>query len=177
MATETVKMILGIGKPLVDRLMLYDSLRMNFKDVKIRRNPKCELCGDHPTITELQDYETFCHVELPGVGSAAEQAPSAALEVSGPELKGVLDSGKTIRLVDVREPHEWDIARINSAELMPLSNFESFIPKLNKDEEIYLYCYKGKRSMTALKKLQDAGYPETRLVGAVAEGTPKILLF
>lgn len=156
MATETVKLILGIGKPLVDRLMLYDSLRMTFKEVKIRRNPRCELCGEAPTIKELVDYEAFCHVELPG--AAPEAVVSESLEVTGPELKRLLDTGRPIRLVDVREPHEWEIARIAKAELMPLSQFENFIPKLSRDEDIYLYCYKGKRSMTALKKLQEAGF-------------------
>jgi sulfur-carrier protein adenylyltransferase/sulfurtransferase len=72
--------------------------------------------------------------------------------------KKLLDSGKAVKLLDVREPHEWEIARINKAELTPLSQFESFIPKLNPNDDIYLYCYKGKRSMTALKKLQDAGF-------------------
>jgi adenylyltransferase/sulfurtransferase len=156
MATEAVKLILGIGKPLVDRLMLYDSLRMSFKEVKIRRNPQCELCGDAPTITELVDYEAFCHVELPGM--PAEPAASERLEVTGPELKRILNSGKALKLLDVREPHEWQIARIATAELTPLSQFEHFIPELNKEDDIYLYCYKGKRSMTALKKLQDAGF-------------------
>jgi adenylyltransferase/sulfurtransferase len=156
MATEAVKLILGIGKPLVDRLMLYDSLRMNFKEVKIRRNPQCELCGDAPTIKELVDYEAFCNVELPGV--APEGLVSDSLEVSGPELKKLLDAGTAVKLLDVREPHEWEIARIAQAELTPLSQFESFIPKLNPQDDIYLYCYKGKRSMTALKKLQSAGF-------------------
>jgi sulfur-carrier protein adenylyltransferase/sulfurtransferase len=157
MATETIKLILNIGQPLVNRLMLYDSLRMSFKEVKLRKNPACELCGDHPTITELVDYEAFCAVELPSV-AAAVPANGGAVELSAPELKAVLDSGRPVTLLDVREPHEWEIARIPGARLTPLSQFESFIPQLRKDDDIYLYCYKGKRSMTALNKLKDAGF-------------------
>lgn len=159
MATETVKLILDRGTTLVGRLMLYDSLRMSFKDVRIRRNPKCELCGDSPTVTELVDYEAFCDIQLPGV---AEQ-DDTALEVTPQDLKRILDVGRPITLLDVREPHEWDIARIQQARLTPLSQFESFIPELKQDDEIYLYCYKGKRSMTALKKLKEAGFDAKRL--------------
>ena len=158
MATEAIKLILGIGQPLMNRLMLYDSLRMSFKEVKIRKNPACELCGDHPTIKELVDYETFCHVELP-----ASAAPKAAgngnqLEFTGPELKRLLDGGRPITLLDVRELHEWEINRIAGARLTPLSQFEQYIPQLNKEDDIVLYCYKGKRSMTALQKLRQAGF-------------------
>jgi rhodanese-related sulfurtransferase len=156
MATEATKLILGIGQPLVNRLILYDSLRMSFKEVKLRKNPGCELCGEHPTITELIDYEAFCHVELPQAAPAPSNGGS--LEVNGPELKQMLDAGRNMVLLDVREPHEWEIARIEGARLTPLSQFESFIPQLNREDDIYLYCYKGKRSMTALKKLQDAGF-------------------
>lgn len=164
MATETLKLILEIGQPLVNRLILFDSLRMSFKEVKLRKNPACELCGEHPSITELIDYATFCAVELPQPAAGrpgATAQPSAnggSLEVTAPELKRVLDSGKAITLLDVREPHEWEIARIGGARLTPLSQFESFIPQLKREDDIYLYCYKGKRSMTALKKLQDAGF-------------------
>ncbi len=157
MATETLKLILEIGQPLVNRLILFDSLRMSFKEVKLRRNPLCELCGEHPSITELIDYETFCAVELPQA-AAPQPANGGSLEVTAPELKRVLDAGKAITLLDVREPHEWEIARIGGARLTPLSQFESFIPQLKREDDIYLYCYKGKRSMTALKKLQEAGF-------------------
>ena len=157
MATETVKLILNIGQTLQNRLILYDSLRMSFKEVKLRKNPDCELCGTHPTITELQDYEAFCHVELPQTAAPA-QSNGGGVEVTGAELKSVLDSGRAITLLDVREPHEWEIARIAGARLTPLSQFDSFIPQLKKDDDIYLYCYKGKRSMTALNKLKEAGF-------------------
>jgi len=176
MATETLKRIAGIGESLTGRLMLYNSLKMHFKEVKIRRNPNCELCGDHPTIDHLIDYEAFCAVPLPSA-----QAPAAAagngggngaeaelLEVDGAELKQVLDEGRPITLLDVREPHEWEIARIQGARLTPLSKFEEYIPELSPEEEIYLYCYKGKRSMTALQKLQAHGFKHLKsLAGGI----------
>jgi sulfur-carrier protein adenylyltransferase/sulfurtransferase len=160
MATEAIKLILGKGEPLVGRLMLYDSLRMSFRDVRIRKDPNCELCGEHPTITELIDYQTFCAVELPTVTAAVQKqaADSKAVEVNAAELKKIIDSGKPITLLDVREPHEWEINRIEPARLTPLSQFESFIPQLNPDDDIYLYCYKGKRSMTALQQLKEKGF-------------------
>ena len=165
MGTEVMKLILGIGETLVGRLVLYDSLRMSFKDVKVRRNPGCELCGDSPSITDLVDYEAFCNVLLP---SAQDEPDDSAFEITGSDLKSVLDAGRPIRLLDVREPHEWQIARIDSAQLTPLSQFESFIGELYPEEEIYLYCYKGKRSMTALKKLQEKGFSNLRsLAGGI----------
>lgn len=165
MATEAVKLLLGVGRPLVDRLMLYDSLRMSFKEVKIRRNPDCELCGDAPTIKELVDYEAFCHVDLPGVGAPG---PDAKVEITPAELQKLLAGGRPVTLIDVREPHEWDIAHIQSAKLAPLSQFEHFIPELKKEDDIYLYCYKGKRSLTALNKLRDAGFTRLRsLAGGI----------
>jgi sulfur-carrier protein adenylyltransferase/sulfurtransferase len=158
MATEAIKLILGVGQPLVNRLMLYDSLRMTFKEVKLRKNPNCELCGEHPTQKGLlDDYEWFCGVH-PTQTAEAAAAAGGSVEVSAPELKAVMESGKPITLLDVREPHEWEIARIDGARLTPLSQFESFVPQLKKDDDIYLYCYKGKRSMTALNKLKDAGF-------------------
>ncbi len=167
MGTEVMKLIVGIGETLTGRLLLYDSLRMSFKDVKVRRNPACELCGDAPTITELVDYEAFCNVELP---SAEPKVDSAAFEISGPELKNVLETGRPVRLLDVREPHEWAINRIDSAQLTPLSQFESFIPELDPEDEIYLYCYKGKRSMTALMKLQGHGFKHLKSLAGGIDG-------
>jgi len=160
MATEAIKLILGKGEPLVGRLMLYDSLRMSFRDVRIRKDPQCELCGEHPSITELIDYQTFCAVELPAAAKAetAAEVDPRAVEVSAGELKELIESGKRITLLDVREPHEWEINRIEPARLTPLSQFEQFISELNPDDDIYLYCYKGKRSLTALRQLKEHGF-------------------
>ena len=159
MATETIKLILGQGEPLIGRLMLYDSLRMQFRDVRIRKDPNCELCGENPSITELIDYEAFCAVELPTPsGQSPEDFNAAAVEISAADLKSIIESGQSMTLLDVREPHEWEINRIDPARLTPLSKFEQFISELNREDEIYLYCYKGKRSLTALKQLQEHGF-------------------
>jgi adenylyltransferase/sulfurtransferase len=161
MATEAIKMILSRGETLVGRLMLYDSLRMSFRDVRIRKDPACELCGEHPTLTELIDYQAFCAVELPSaatVQAAQVELDPATVEVSTAELKRRLESGEAMTLLDVREPHEWEINRIGPARLTPLSQFDQFIAELNPEEDIYLYCYKGKRSLTALKQLRERGF-------------------
>lgn len=162
MATEAIKLIVGIGEPLVGRLMLYDSLRMSFRDVKIRKDPECDLCGDNPTIHELIDYEAFCSVELPG---AAREQPAeqeafdpAQWEVTAQQLKERIDARQPMTLLDVREPHEYEINRIDGARLTPLSSFESYISELDPSEDIYLYCYKGKRSMNALQQLKERGF-------------------
>ena len=163
MATEAIKLVLGKGEPLIGRLMLYDSLRMSFRDVKIRKDPHCELCGDQPTITELIDYEAFCAVDFT---SPAEEASfdQTAVEVTVHDLKALLDGNKPITLIDVREPHEWAIANIEGAKLTPLSHLEEHIPKLNPEDDIYIYCYKGMRSLTALKQLQEHGFKKVHSV-------------
>lgn len=159
MATEVVKMIIGIGEPLIGRLMLFDSLRMNFKEVKIRRNPNCALCGDQPSVTELIDYDAFADVEMPSNGAdSANGHEEENLEITPPALKNLLREAPSLTLLDVREPHEWEIARIDGAKLTPLSRFEEYIPELDPSADIYLYCYKGVRSMTALKRLREAGF-------------------
>jgi len=167
MATEAVKLVLKIGEPLIGRLVLYDSLRMSFKDVKVRPNPSCELCGNDPHILELVDYDAFCNVPLPNQ-PVVEDDPN--MEISGEDLKSILDTGKEVVLLDVREPHEWDIVRLEGARLMPLSQFESYISELNPADEILLYCYKGKRSMTALRKLQENGFKNLRSLSGGIDG-------
>jgi len=162
MATETVKLIMGIGKTLTGRLLLFDALRMSFKDVKLKRNTDCELCGDKPSIKELIDYVAFCDVQMPKVKEP--ELNLAEVEISPQEFRGILDSGKKLTVLDVREPFEWDIAHIPPARLTPLSQFDNFIAELNPEEDIYLYCYKGKRSITALKKLKAKGFTKLKSV-------------
>ena len=155
MATEAIKLVLGLGEPLVGRLMLYDSLSMQFRNVKVRKNPECDLCGENPTVTGLIDYDAFCAVDLP---KPEDQVKPEEVEVSPQVLKELLESKANIRLIDVRESHEFQINRIEPGELMPLSLFDQFISKLDPSDDIYIYCYKGMRSLTALKKLKDAGF-------------------
>src|SRR5581483_11756700 len=112
-ATEAVKLILGIGEPLIGRLVLYDALAMKFRELKLRRNPECPVCGDHPTITKLIDYQQFC-----GIPQQQEEAPTQG-EISAPEVKAKIDRGDNFLLLDVREPHEYQIARIPQAKLIP----------------------------------------------------------
>ena len=166
MATETIKLILGVGKPLIGRLALYDSLKMSFKDVKIRKDPHCELCGETPSVTELIDYVAFCNVQMPL--SKSQEIDPAQVEISPGELKKILDGGKPITLLDVRESFEWEIAHIEQARLAPLSQLDKHIHDLSPDEDIYLYCYKGKRSLTALKKLREHGFTKLKsLAGGI----------
>ena len=162
-ATEAIKQVVGTGKSLVGRLVLYDALKMSFKDVKIRKDTACELCGDNPSITELIDYEAFCAIPLPSSKPDSEVNDESFDEsqytIEAPELEEIIEEdGDSIVLVDVREQNEWDICYIENSQLMPLSTFDEHIEKLNPKDDIYLYCYKGTRSMNALKKLHKKGF-------------------
>ena len=155
-ATEVIKLVLGEGLPMIGRLLLYDAMKMSFREVKVRRNPECELCGDHPSLNELIDYQAFCNVPL-GV-EEAEEFDGSAYEMTPKALKKLLDSDEQPVLLDVREPYEWDICRIEGAELMPLSSFKADQTGIATDTPIVLYCYKGVRSMSALQELKKAGF-------------------
>ncbi|MBF0279239.1 MAG: hypothetical protein HQM13_15685 [SAR324 cluster bacterium] len=161
-ATEAIKLVLGKGDSLVGRLMLFDSLKMTFRDVKIQKDPDCELCGEHPTVTELIDYEAFCDIPMPSYEK--EDIDEAAFSMDVQELEEILKSGKEVVLVDVRDPNEWDICHIDGAKLMPVGEFDKYIPELNPEDEILLYCYKGVRSMNALKKLHAEGFTKLKSV-------------
>ncbi len=121
-ATETVKLILGIGEPLVGRLLLYDALGMKFRELKLRKNPECPVCGDHRTITRLIDYHQFCGVPQPATQAqaAAQESKVNEGEISVTEVKEKLDRGDNFVLIDVREPHEYQICNIPAAKLIPL---------------------------------------------------------
>ncbi len=158
-ATEALKLILGIGETLVGRLLLYNALDMSFDFVKLRKNPKCKICGREPEITELIDYEAFCgvpghHVED---GSAGEEWDITALE-----LAQRLKAGNHIRLIDVREPHELEISRIEGAELIPLGQLAARLSELDSAEEIVLFCKAGTRSARALEVLASAGFRKVK---------------
>src|SRR4051812_49108575 len=118
-ANETIKLIIGAGEPLVGRFLIFDALRMKFRELKLRKDPDCPVCGTHPTVTKLIDSEQFC-----GVQSATQEAPmsGSATEISAVDFKKRLDRGDVLKIVDVREPHEWQICRIPGAELMPLND-------------------------------------------------------
>ncbi len=153
-ATETIKLILGLGSSLVGRLMLYDALSMSFEEVKLRKNPKCAVCGEHPTIDHLIDYEEFCGV--PGHDHEEEQA--TRWDITPKELEARLQQGKHLKIIDVREPHEWEISHIEGATLIPLGTLAAHMSELDSAEEIVLQCKTGGRSMKALELLRTAGF-------------------
>lgn len=154
-ATEVVKLILGKGEPLIGRLLLYDALNMKFRELKLRKNPECPVCGTNPTVTQLIDYQQFC-----GVAPTAEtaKAESTVIEIDPTEVKAKLDRGDQFVLIDVREPHEWDIARIEGAKLIPLGDVPKRLNELNPEDEIVLHCKGGVRSAKAVGILQEAGF-------------------
>jgi adenylyltransferase/sulfurtransferase len=154
-ATETIKLILGIGEPLIGKLLLYDALAMSFEEVKLRKNPNCAVCGPNPTVTELIDYEQFCGV--PGHDHETEAAPTR-WDITPQELEARLKEGNHLKIIDVREPHEWEIAHIEGATLIPLGQLAARMNELDSAEELVLQCKTGGRSMRALELLRTAGF-------------------
>jgi molybdopterin/thiamine biosynthesis adenylyltransferase/rhodanese-related sulfurtransferase len=154
-ATEALKLILGIGQPLIGRLLIYSALDMSFDFVQLRKNPQCKVCGEHPEVTELIDYEAFCGV--PGhdheEGSAGE-----AWDIEASELARRLARGERLRLIDVREPHELEISRLPGATLIPLGQLAARLSELDSAEEMVLFCKSGTRSARALELLLSAGF-------------------
>jgi sulfur-carrier protein adenylyltransferase/sulfurtransferase len=159
-ANEAVKLITGMGEPLVGRLVIYDALELSFKDIRVRKDPDCAVCGEHPTVTELIDYEDFCGV----VSDEAERAAAGAT-MTPAELKAILDDGRRIKLVDVREPAEWQINRLPGAELIPLGELPDRLSELPQTEPIIVYCKVGGRSAEALALLRQSGFSTARHLG------------
>jgi adenylyltransferase/sulfurtransferase len=152
-ATETVKLILGIGEPLIGRLMLYDALGMSFREMKLRKDPNCPICGENPTVTELIDYEEFCGI--PQANAAEEK--NGVPEITVKDLKGKLDNGEDINVLDVREPHEYEVANIG-VKLVPLGELPRRLAEFDQSENFAIHCKTGGRSAKAVKLLQDAGF-------------------
>ena len=153
-ATETVKLILGIGEPLIGRLLLYDALGMSFHEMKLRKDPNCPVCGENPTVTELIDYQEFCGI--PQASTAEEE--NGVPEISVSELKQKLDAGEDINVLDVREPHEYEVANIG-AKLIPLGELPERLIEVESDGgEIAVLCRSGARSARAVKLMQDTGF-------------------
>ena len=154
-AIEAIKLIIGIGEPLIGRLVHFDALNLKFREFKLRRDPKCPVCGEHPTITELIDYDQFCGIPQAAAAEAAE-TPIPTMTVR--ELKQKLDNGDKFLLLDVREPFEWDICRIDRAQLIPLGQLPSRMSELDSADEIVIHCKSGGRSAKAVRLLQEAGF-------------------
>jgi adenylyltransferase/sulfurtransferase len=155
-ATETVKLILGIGEPLIGRLLLYDALGMSFREMKLRKDPNCPVCGENPTVTELIDYQEFCGIPQAQAAESVDELP----EITVGELKEKLDAGEEVALLDVREPHEYEVANLEAqgAKLIPLGDLPHRLSELNQNDEIAIHCKTGGRSAKAVKILQDAGF-------------------
>jgi adenylyltransferase/sulfurtransferase len=157
-ATETVKLILGEGESLVGRLLIYDALSMTFDELKIKRNPKCPVCGPNPEITKLIDYQAFCGIQ---------HEPDVEF-VEPLQLSQEIKSGKNVLLLDVREPHEWDIAHIEGSKLIPLNQLAERVNELDSAVEIVPYCHTGMRSARATEFLRGLGFKKVRnLVGGI----------
>jgi molybdopterin/thiamine biosynthesis adenylyltransferase/rhodanese-related sulfurtransferase len=154
-AIEAVKLIMGIGQSLIGRLVHFDALNLKFREFKLRKDPKCPVCGDNPTITELIDYDQFCGIPE---AKAAEEEESHVPHITAPELKAKQERGDAFVLVDVREPFEYDICRIPGSRLIPLGQLASRMSELDSADEIVLQCKSGARSARALKLLQEAGF-------------------
>jgi sulfur-carrier protein adenylyltransferase/sulfurtransferase len=152
-ATEGIKLLTGIGEPLVGRMQIYDALEARWQTIKVNKDPECPVCGKNPTVTELIDYEEFCGVPADDHESGVPE--DAELELAPAELEAV--RGR-VRLIDVREPHEYDISRIPGAELIPLGTLPSRLKDLDSREEIVVHCKSGARSLEAVKLLRGAGY-------------------
>jgi adenylyltransferase/sulfurtransferase len=154
-ATEAVKLILGKGSPLIGRLLLYDALQMSFQEFKVRRNPRCPMCGDKPTITELIDYDQFC-----GVRGQEAPVPAAAGagEITVDELKARLDRGEKVFILDVRNPEEYQICRLPGSVLLPLPQLPQRYAELDKGREMVVHCKSGMRSARAIQFLRQQGF-------------------
>jgi adenylyltransferase/sulfurtransferase len=154
-AIEAIKMIIGIGDSLIGRLVSFDALKLRFKEFKIRKDPSCPICGDHPTIHELIDYDQFCGIPQADAEAAKElEVPT----ISATELKTKIDRKDKFVLVDVREPFEYDISRIPGSKLIPLGELPARLSELDSADEIVLHCKVGGRSAKALRILQEAGF-------------------
>ncbi|MGH8048961.1 MAG: molybdopterin-synthase adenylyltransferase MoeB [Chthoniobacterales bacterium] len=171
-AIEAVKLIVGIGEPLIGRLLHFDALKMKFREFKVRKDPKCPVCSANPTITELIDYDTFCGIPQ---AAAAEAAELPVPEISVEQLKAKQDAKEKFVLLDVREQYEYDIARIPGSKLIPLGELHSRLSELDTADEIVIHCKSGYRSANALRELQAAGFGKVwNVEGGIAAWADRI---
>jgi molybdopterin/thiamine biosynthesis adenylyltransferase/rhodanese-related sulfurtransferase/molybdopterin converting factor small subunit len=159
-ANETLKLILGIGEPLIGRFLVFDALRMKFRELKLRKDPDCPVCGTHPTVTALIDYDQFC-----GVGSAEpepSQTEANSTEISVTELKARMDRGENVFVLDVREPNEYAINKIPGSKLIPLGDLAERVTELDPGREIVCQCKSGMRSARAAAFLREHGFKNVK---------------
>ena len=153
-AMETIKLIVGAGEPLIGRLLLFDALKLQFRELKLEKDPDCPVCGRNPTVTQLIDYEAFC-----GIG--AEPVYDGA-DVTADEVQDELDAGKELVLLDVRDPHEYEITHIDGAKFIPLGELPARLDELDDHADVVTYCHHGARSLKALEILKAAGFAKVR---------------
>lgn len=168
-ATETIKLLLGIGEPLIGRLLLFDALKMQLRELKLRKDPACPVCGEHPTITRLIDYEEFC-----GMKNTPANGEETMNEISVEQLKRRIENGEQLLLLDVRQPFERKIANIGGT-LIPLGELASRVHELDSSREIIAYCHTGVRSGRAVEFLRGLGFKKVKnLVGGIDMWSEKI---
>ena len=168
-AIETIKVLLGRGDTLVGRLLVFDAMRMKFRELKLRKNPECPICGPNPTIKELIDYDEFC-----GLRNPAEQV-SEEFQITVEDLKQKIDNNGQVVLLDVREPLEWEIVRLDRAVLMPVGQVPGRVNELSTADDIVVYCKSGVRSARITNFLRDLGFRKVKnLVGGIDEWADKI---
>jgi adenylyltransferase/sulfurtransferase len=171
-ATESIKLLLGGGSTLVGRLLLYDAWNMRFRELKLRRDPECPVCGDNPTVRELIDYEQFCGIARPATTAAAPGALSPEQEITVEQLRELRASGRPLYVLDVREPQEFQICRIPGTTLIPLGQLPTRLAELPSTSgsgapEIVVHCKSGARSAKAVRLLQEQGIPARNLKGGI----------
>jgi len=156
-ATEVVKLILGTGDPLIGRLLLFDALGMKFRELKLRKNPECPVCGDAPSVNELIDYEQFC-----GITPEVKDEAKGIEELNAIQLKAELDEGRELFLLDVRNPMEREICYLEGSHLIPLDQLMNRIHELDSAHDTVVYCRSGARSAQAIQMMQQAGFRKLR---------------
>ncbi|HWG20521.1 MAG TPA: molybdopterin-synthase adenylyltransferase MoeB [Terracidiphilus sp.] len=171
-ATEVIKLILGKGEPLIGRLLLIDALNMRFRELKLRKNPDCPVCGQNPTVTELIDYQQFC-------GIVPETAQDAGMkngipQITVKELKRRIDAGEDVQLIDVREPYEYQIAQIGG-KLIPQNDVPNRLGEIDREREVIVHCRSGARSQRIAELLKQQGYPRVaNLAGGILAWSDEI---
>jgi molybdopterin/thiamine biosynthesis adenylyltransferase/rhodanese-related sulfurtransferase/molybdopterin converting factor small subunit len=188
-ANEVIKLIVGAGEPLIGRLLLFDALKLKFRELKLRKDPACPICSEHPTQRELIDYDQFCgipppaplkaaaHDAAPPPASSGDGAGAAAggvsgeeepFEISAPEVKRWLDEGRDFDLIDVRSPQEYEIARIEGARLVPLQELPAELERLDPHARYVVHCHSGARSARAVEFMRQRGFAATQnLAGGI----------
>ena len=160
-ATEAVKVLLGIGEPLIGRFLIYDALRMRFRELKLRKDLECPVCGTNPTVTELIDYEQFCGLR-PQADEPTRETGIAGWEITPAQLKQRLDRGEDVLVLDVREPNEYQINRIEGSTLIPLGELPRRYQELDRTRPVVCQCKMGGRSAQAMEFLQSVGFTDVK---------------